>query len=65
MKHLSWSADEQFQNVVKTGLPVAGVQMRVADPDDLDKEVVLGMRLDMRLDMSGMARHEARHVRHG
>eukprot|EP00932_Pfiesteria_piscicida_P007184 SRR837773.17180.p1 GENE.SRR837773.17180~~SRR837773.17180.p1 ORF type:complete len:350 (+),score=99.78 SRR837773.17180:137-1051(+) len=44
VKHsdLSRSADDLFNNITKAGLPLPGVEIRIADPDDLDKELPRG-----------------------
>lgn len=41
-KDLSRSDEELFKNTTKAGLPVAGVDVRIADPNDLDKDLPLG-----------------------
>uniref|UniRef100_A0A7S1W5N2 AMP-dependent synthetase/ligase domain-containing protein n=1 Tax=Alexandrium catenella TaxID=2925 RepID=A0A7S1W5N2_ALECA len=41
-KDISRSPDELFQNITKAGLPLPGVEVRIADSADLDKDMPAG-----------------------
>mmetsp|Transcript_91499 Transcript_91499/g.296148 ORF Transcript_91499/g.296148 Transcript_91499/m.296148 type:complete len:568 (-) Transcript_91499:171-1874(-) len=41
-KDLTRSTTELFNNITKAGLPIPGVEIRIADSEDLDKEMPLG-----------------------
>lgn len=41
-KDLTATDDARFKNVTKAGLPLPGVEVRIANPDDLDKDMPQG-----------------------
>eukprot|EP00040_Diaphanoeca_grandis_P044553 m.12720 g.12720 ORF g.12720 m.12720 type:complete len:561 (+) comp9418_c0_seq1:34-1716(+) len=38
-KHLNWTDDQKFENVKKAGICLPGIQMKIVDLDDFDKEL--------------------------
>ena len=38
-EHLAWSDEQRFENVAVAGIPVAGIEVKIVDCDDVSKEL--------------------------
>lgn len=38
-KHLTWTEEEKFENIAKAGITLPGLEMKIVDLDDFDKEL--------------------------